>query len=91
MEISKMLTVSTAHITKTTAELLDDGVRDLIVYPKAEYGWFILIPSSDVIDSLHIVMSDLMRLLKLAKDLGCEWLCLDCDGEVLDYMTTYEW
>lgn len=91
MEISKMLTISTAHITKVTAELLDDGVRDLIVYPKGEYGWLIVVPESDVIDSLHIVMSDLMRLLTFAKDLGCEWLCLDCDREVLDYLHTYEW
>ena len=38
MEISKMLTVSTAHISKTSAEILDDGVRDLVIYKKEDYG-----------------------------------------------------
>ena len=91
MEITKILTISTAHITKVTAELLDDGVRDLSVYSKGEYGWFIFVPESDVINSLHIMLPDLMRLLQFAKDLGCEWLCLDRDGEVLEYFNTYEW
>lgn len=91
MEISKMLTISTAHITEITAELLDDGVKDLAIYKKADYGWFIFIPSSDVIASLHIVLPDLIDLLAFAKDLGCEWLCLDRDGEELNYFRTYNW
>lgn len=91
MEISKMLTVSTAHITQTTAEILDDGVRDLIVYKKDEYGWFIVVPESDVIVHLWTVLPNLMTLLAFAKDLGCDWLCLDRDGEVLEYIKSYEW
>ena len=86
-----MLTVSTAHITKTTAEILDDNVRDLVIYKKADYGWFIFVPEPDVIDSLRIVLPDVMRLLQLTKDAGCDWLCLDCDGEILKYIPTYNW
>ena len=40
MEISKMLTVSTAHITKETADFIDNACKDcissaLIVYKKS--------------------------------------------------------
>ena len=99
MEISKMLTVSTAHITEGTAELLDNDRLDIIVYPKDEYGWFITFEeniancyNSDKNKSNYsYVPKDLLKLLMFAKDLGCDWLCLDRDGDILDYLDTYDW
>lgn len=92
MEISKMLTVSTAHISPTNAELLDEGVKDLIVYKKDDYGWFINVPSYDIEKgSLSICALPIHRLIVFAKDLGCDWLCFDRDGEILDYFSTYGW
>ena len=93
MEISKMLTISTAHITEETANKLDREINEniigLCVYEKTDFGWFIHVPDDleEVVESLR----DLCECLLLAKDLGCEWLCLDCDGEVLSYLDTYEW
>lgn len=89
MEISKMLTISTAHIRKETPELLDDGIRYLIVYKKDEYGWFIFVPSYE--NNVSKAMPDLHRLLVFAKDMDCEWLCLDRDGEILEYLPIYKW
>jgi len=92
MEITKMLTVSTAHIMKNTPELLNDGIRGLVIYKKDEYGWFIFVPSYDKeYNNLSLIMPDLHRLLVFAKDMDCEWLCLDCDGEILEYFQTYKW
>lgn len=42
-DISKMITISTAHITKESADWLDqhtDSV-EFVVYAKGNYGWFI--------------------------------------------------
>lgn len=92
MEISKMLTISTAHITMETARELNiesnTNNMQLSVYKKSDYGWFIYV--NDDLDN-RTIPDDLLKCLEFAKDLGCEWLCLDCDGEVLEYLYTYEW
>lgn len=92
MEISKMLTISTAHITKETADLLNVEMKEdnmwLCVYNKENYGWFIHVP--DDLEDLN-VPDELMKCLLFAKDIGCDWLCLDCDGEVLPYLHQYNW
>ena len=87
MEINKMLTVSTAHISEETAELLDKDIS-IVAYQKGDYGWFIHI--HDDCDEYEIP-KDLLKLLMFAKDLNCDWLCLDCDGDILDYLETYDW
>jgi len=49
LEISKMLTLSTAHIQENTAKFLSDSSnRDLVVYEKSEYGWFINLEVEDL-------------------------------------------
>ncbi|WP_213428280.1 MULTISPECIES: hypothetical protein [Paenibacillus] len=39
-----MLTLSTAHITEEISGMLSDDALPLIVYPKDEYGFFMLVP-----------------------------------------------
>lgn len=47
-EITKMLTLSTAHITEETTVMLERDVKygtnniPLAVFNKAEFGWFVL-------------------------------------------------
>lgn len=90
MEINKMLTVSTGHISKETAELLDkDNIYGLVVYQKDEYGWFIFLSEED--DYYAGIPDELLKLIKFAKDLGCSWLCLDRDGDVLEYLEVFDW
>lgn len=90
MEISKMLTISTAHITKETAEWLDE--KDiLIVYKKSDYGWFILVSDWDDVVETEEIPEDLRKILRFADDLDCRWLCLDCDGDILSYLDVYNW
>lgn len=102
MEITKMLNVSTAHISEITAELLDKSKSyelHNVVYNKKEYGWFIYL-DKDNLDNYYepynkedyfYVPEELLKLMKFAKDVGCDWLCLDRDGEVLDYFETFNW
>lgn len=99
LEIAKMLTTSTSHITRKTAGLLNDICNykvesDLIIYPKRDIrdysGWFIYCnvgkPGLDV-------PKDLMQLMCFTSDSGCDWLCLDRDGEIINnkFFEIYEW
>lgn len=93
LDISKMLTLSTAHISEKTSKRLtkdpDDNNLGLCVYP-TEYGWFIMINEQTVKDTEHLP-KELANLIKFANDLGCKVLHLDCDGETVDYLETFDW
>lgn len=94
MEISKMLTVSTSNIRPDTAFRLlkslkdEDSAIELCVYAKMGYGYFIHIPED--LEEREIP-DDLADCLKLATDNECEWLCIDCDGDVGDNLPVYDW
>ena len=96
MDICKMLTISTAHIKQETAAILDKSYSGPIpgwlyaigLYDKDEYGWFIM--DWDY-RSVNTFPADLLECIKVAEKHGCTWLCLDCDGEVLSSIPTYDW
>lgn len=95
MEISKILTVSTAHITEKTAKELRNAVEmmgsniDMCVYEKKGYGFFIHVP--DGWECECEIPSDLMDCIKQTRNNGCEWLCLDRDAEIESVLPVYEW
>lgn len=103
MDIARVLTVSTAHITKETAKFIDNVCEDnnlsnLIVYNKVakyigsteHYGWFIYC-NVDFPDLK--APEDLLKIMCFARDNSCDWLCIDRDGEVVSskYLNVYEW
>ena len=89
--VSTMLTLSTAHLDKETADDLSNGFSfGQTVYEKHVYGWWIAL--HDQSDPLEKVKSPSLRaVLERAKSLGCEWLMLDADGEILDDLPSYDW
>lgn len=90
MEIYKMMVLSTGHISKETAKLLEEDKVGVVVYPKDEYGWFIVVTDWNGIDA-DPVPDDLAECLKIAEENGCDWLCLDCDGETVENLPIYQW
>lgn len=96
MEICKMITLSTIHITPDTAIRLEREVESLkmgiILYPKDEFGWFIYIPEyfPECFGDERIP-DDLKACMQLAKDNDCTWLCLDRDGEPYEGLPEYSW
>lgn len=90
MEIYKMLVLSLGHISKKTAELLEENNVGVVTYPKSEYGWFIVVTDWNGIDA-NPVPNDLAKCLQFAEEQGCDWLCLDCDGETVDKLPLYQW
>lgn len=100
-EISQMLTISSAHVSLDTRELLDKVVDDTCyvpmppVYEKAGYGWFIACnPDTDNDETLGQTWDDypvdLVAAMRLAKEQGCFWLCIDCDGPEADDLEKFE-
>ncbi len=90
MEITKCLTISTAHVTENTAQKLsrDPNTNELglCVYEKGEHGYWIVVPDYRV-----VIPADLAACLELARKNDCRWLCLDRDGEEVHELPTYDW
>lgn len=94
-EISKIMTISTANVSPETREMLDEIVKnyadgrdpepDLLVIAKLGYGWFVF---ADIEPPEH-TPEDLAMCMNAARQDGCEWLCLDRDGEVLEGLPAY--
>lgn len=93
LDITKILTLSTAHIKPETAIALDNEPNTnkfgLSVYAKAGYGWFIYI-GSVIDDAFDHLPEDLKACVAFTKKQNCEWLCLDTDGEEVDELKTYQ-
>ena len=81
LEISRMLTISTVHITNETRHMLkaepEENVLCLSIYEKAGFGWFVAIPyqwnnfnewNSKTKDSIP---KDLKACNDLAAENGC--------------------
>lgn len=93
MEISKMLTLSTTHMSLKTAQSMEKGEDfGLVIYEKLDYGWFILVdPEVLDADESGVIPADLYHLLHVAKNHDCRWLDLDCDGNVEPDLPAYDW
>lgn len=106
LEIAKLLTLSTAHITPETAKRLEafcnPGLRHtrdaclwldgIVVYEKSEYGWFIYCgDAKDDPEKFDALPADLAYLIDFALTNDCLWLCLDRDGDVVDDLVSYDW
>ena len=90
LDIIKMLTLSTAHIKKETAELFNafEIPFDICIYDKEHYGWFLT--DWDLSQSNDIPI-DLLACLRFAEENGCQWLCFDCDGMTVSGLPTHVW
>ena len=94
MDITRCLTISTAHISSDTARKLsiepDTNMLGLSVYEKGEFGWWIYVGDNSANISKDLPL-DLMACISEAFTNNCQWLCLDCDGEEIDSLPTYDW
>lgn len=99
-EIDQMLTISSVHVSQSTRELLDEVVDDTCcvpmppVYEKSGYGWFVVCNPDYDNESLRVTLedypADLAAAMRLAKEHGCIWLCIDCDGPEVDELEKFE-
>lgn len=93
LDITKMITLSTSHVSETTKKLLTENETDsdtltLPVYKK-DAGWFICV--TDIDPDSPTIPDDLKNLISFAQNIGCDWLCLDSDGQTLPYFEKFHW
>lgn len=93
-----VLDISTAHITAETADALGQDMKPGRLWNTVnylhwhEYGWIIYIGDDDDIAYLsESGFSDLAACMRLAKEAGCQYLKLDCDGTTVEELPTYVW
>ncbi|MEK3955921.1 MULTISPECIES: DUF5983 family protein [unclassified Psychrobacillus] len=93
LEISSMLTISTAHISEETAKLIEsNAIQGLIHYQKNEYGWFIYTGvEEDEVELKEDLPEDLKSVMDVAIRHNCIWLCLDRDAELAKDLPIYHW
>lgn len=99
LEIERMLTISSAHVSQNTRELLDEVIDDTCcvpmppVYEKSGYGWFVACDPDTDNEALGEAWDDypvdLVAAMRLAKEQGCFWLCIDCDGPEVDELKPF--
>ena len=95
LEIDKMLTISSRHVSADTKDLLDQAADDNeedpmpSVYEKQGYGWFVAC-DSDNEETWDNYPADLVQCMKLTRDNGCFWLCLDADGPRVETLEFFD-
>jgi hypothetical protein len=92
LEVDRMVTLSTCHIKESTAEMMND-YKDITVYEKSEYGWFMYLNQSALgEDELSKeIPDDLAAVIRFAKDNNFTILCLDRDGGTVNRLPVYLW
>lgn len=104
--ILSMLDLSTAHLQLLTADMLH-GITHRhpsclklskeqgwpVAYSKEEFGYFIHVDEEQSWkDDDSELPEDLKAILRYAFSLGCAWINLDRDGEVMNgVLPVYEW
>lgn len=88
----KMVTFSTAHIKESTTSFLEET----LLFPVYQYDYFYMIWIEDDTEAYlkpfkNAIPNDLWACIMFAHNLGCQWLCLDIDGEIMDELPVYEW
>lgn len=100
LEITHMATISMEHISQATAEamMVDGMVNKFMVpiYTKSTpndngpgFGFYVYLDSQCLKDGDF--PEDLAAVIELALDNGCDILCLDSDGPVIEGLPVYEW
>ena len=90
-DITKMITISTAHIKESTTSFLDETLL-LPVYPSDYFYTIWIEDDTEYYDTFkNEIPNDLLACIMFAHNLGCQWLCLDGDGEIVDELPVYEW
>ena len=100
-EIVQMLEISTSHVSKATAELLDLEVAllkegsppetTISVEDHRGFGWWFYIQHDDVEAYEAGLPADLRAAVAYARKLGCSWLLLDQAAPAIEALTTYDW
>ncbi|MCL4743870.1 MAG: hypothetical protein KJZ83_00495 [Burkholderiaceae bacterium] len=87
--IRYFLDLSTAHLTEDTRKRWSDGEFDKVLsYDANDYGWWLWTGTEN--EMLGDIPEDLMTVIAYARNIGCDWIKFDCDGEHVAGLTVYD-
>lgn len=99
LEIAPMLFLSTAHLKKETAELMDridagschpaEHPLNHVCFDAVEYGYLIWANPDE--ESIQHYPEEIAAAVRLAKANGCRYIKYDCDVEAIKELMTYDW
>lgn len=91
--IYKVLDLSTAHVSKATANRMDVEDVEITVYPIGEFGWLVSTGCHTDLaeDELARMPADLVRVLEYAARQDCVYVRFDRDGDTVDALPKWEW
>ena len=81
--------LSTAHLTRTTMNLLDSGAHGFL-FTVAPYDFGVFVGVPDELD-LATTPKDLLQVMRYAKMLGCAVIRFDADGDTHDELPAFDW
>ena len=84
MSIEKILVLSTSHIPERVYNYI---VSKNATFSRDEGD----ILSDTDLDTIREEHPNLDQIYQIAKDNFCDWVMFDCDGEVYDEISTFEW
>lgn len=89
LEIESMLTVCTSHITVDDMQQLTDPESSSTIYVlDYEYGCMIRVPTKVNRKIFSVAFQNLIKFVRQHK---CKWLRLDCDGDTIEGLQTFDW
>lgn len=97
LEVSKILTLSTAHLSRETRENMSrdtfNNEVEPTIYPKTlfgiNYGWFVYFNNSDE-TRMHDLPDDLKAAIRFAGSIkNCDVICFDADAKPIKQLPTY--
>jgi hypothetical protein len=89
--IFRVLDISTSHMTAKDAVKLSDPERNMSAYELSEYGWLAYIGELEHNWPKGVMSAAFRLVLKVAKQMGCEWVRFDRDGREYPELKTFEW
>lgn len=91
--IFKVLDISTNHMSREDVDNLDQEVAGGMapVYVLKEYGWLIYVGEINDNWPGEQWSEAFLNVLKLAADLGCDYVRWDRDGLIYDELPFFDW
>lgn len=89
-EITKMLVLSTAHLTEYACNQWLAESCPWACYEKAEIGYF-MYACDDTQPGEPGVPAEIAPIIAFARANGCDWVMFDCDAPEIEGLPVYDW
>jgi hypothetical protein len=89
--IVKVLDCSTGHVLKSDMDRLEQADCPIPVHNYPEGAWVYVHNSGEEEDDLPGFSEAFVNVYRTARECGCTWLRLDCDGEEYEELAEFDW